>query len=65
VLHGVLDGVFAVHVSRALAIGASPADVRAAIRFSGQFGATAAWHGLRAAERLLPTAADTQDTAVA
>lgn len=65
VLHGVLDGLFAVHVTRALATGATPADVRAVIRFSGQFGATAAWHGLRAAERLLPRAADTQDPAVA
>ncbi|MFG1806081.1 carboxymuconolactone decarboxylase family protein [Streptomyces sp. NPDC049040] len=53
VLHGVLDGAFAAHVSRALAIGATPADVRAVIRFSGQFGTAEAWHGLRAADRLL------------
>jgi alkylhydroperoxidase/carboxymuconolactone decarboxylase family protein YurZ len=65
VLHGVLDGVFAVHVTRALAIGASPADVRAVIRFSGRFGAAAAWHGLRAAERLLTAADDAADPAVA
>jgi hypothetical protein len=60
VLHGVLDGVFTFHVSGALAIGAAPADVRAVIRFCGQFGATAAWHGLRAAEGLLTTAAETR-----
>jgi hypothetical protein len=54
VLHGVLDGAFEVHTARALAIGVPPADVRAAIRFCGQFDTVEAWHGLRAAEPLLP-----------
>lgn len=65
VLHGVLDGFFALHLSAALALGARPADVRAVIRFCGQFGATAAWQGLRAADRLLAATAAAQDPAVA
>ncbi|WUH93523.1 carboxymuconolactone decarboxylase family protein [Streptomyces sp. NBC_00433] len=65
VLHGVLDGAFAVHVSRALAIGASPDDVRAVIRFSGLFGAAEAWHGLRAAEQVLAGAPGVADPFVA
>jgi alkylhydroperoxidase/carboxymuconolactone decarboxylase family protein YurZ len=65
VLHGVLDGVFAFHISAALAAGASPADVLAVVRFCGQFGAAQAWQGLRAAERLLATAAGARGSAVA
>ncbi|WP_329178944.1 carboxymuconolactone decarboxylase family protein [Streptomyces sp. NBC_01477] len=65
VLHGVLNDTFAAHVSKALAIGATPADVRAVIRFSAQFGTTAAWHGLRAADRLLDGPAGLADPFVA
>ncbi|WP_327291130.1 carboxymuconolactone decarboxylase family protein [Streptomyces sp. NBC_01198] len=65
VLHGVLEGAFTVHVSRALAIGATADDVRAVIRFSGQFGAAEAWRGLRAAEPLLAGDAGVADPFVA
>lgn len=65
VLHGVLDGAFATHVSWALAIGASPVDVRAVIHFCRQFGLTKAWHGLRAANRLFAGAPGVADPFVA
>lgn len=65
VLHGALDGAFDAHVSWALAIGASPVDVRAVIRFCRQFGLTKAWHGLRTANRLLAEGPGVADPFVA
>jgi len=43
-----LRDTFRTHVGRALRGGASPEDVRAALRFNGQFGATRAWHAWEA-----------------
>jgi len=39
-----LADTFRTHVGRALRGGASPEDVRAALRFNAQFGVTRAWH---------------------
>ena len=38
-----LADTFRIHVGRALRGGASPEDVRAALRFNAQFGVTRAW----------------------
>jgi alkylhydroperoxidase/carboxymuconolactone decarboxylase family protein YurZ len=43
-----LDETFRIHISRALGAGASHDDVRAALRFTAQFGATRAWQAWRA-----------------
>jgi alkylhydroperoxidase/carboxymuconolactone decarboxylase family protein YurZ len=43
-----LGETFRTHVGRALRAGAARADVRAALRFNAQFGATRAWQGWRA-----------------
>jgi len=43
-----LRDTFRAHVGRALGGGASREDVRAALRFNGQFGATRAWHAWEA-----------------
>lgn len=47
VLYQTLEESFRVHVTRALAAGATPEEVRAVVRFSAQFGMTKAWRGLR------------------
>ena len=41
--YGTLGDTFRIHVDRALRGGASPDDVRAALRFIAQFGVTRAW----------------------
>ncbi|GAA3431062.1 carboxymuconolactone decarboxylase family protein [Kutzneria kofuensis] len=41
--YGTLGDTFRIHVDRALRGGASPDDVRAALRFNAQFGVTRAW----------------------
>jgi alkylhydroperoxidase/carboxymuconolactone decarboxylase family protein YurZ len=56
VLYQTLDESLRVHVTRAIAAGATPDDVRAVIRFSAQFGMTKAWRGLRALDALLTAA---------
>jgi len=43
-----LADTFRTHVGRALRGGASPEDVRAALRFNAQFGVTRAWHAWEA-----------------
>jgi len=43
-----LSDTFRTHVGRALRGGASPEDVRAALRFNAQFGVTRAWHAWEA-----------------
>ena len=43
-----LSDTFRTHVGRALRGGASPEDVRAALRFDAQFGVTRAWHAWEA-----------------
>ncbi|MET8155021.1 carboxymuconolactone decarboxylase family protein [Sphaerisporangium sp. NPDC005289] len=47
VLFQTLEESFRVHVTRALASGATPEDVRAVVRFSAQFGMTKTWRALR------------------
>ena len=48
-----LADTFRTHVGRALRGGASPEDVRAALRFNAQFGVTRAWHAWEALNAIL------------
>lgn len=48
-----LADTFRTHVGRALRGGASPEDVRAALRFTAQFGVTRAWHAWEALNVIL------------
>ncbi|MET8999037.1 carboxymuconolactone decarboxylase family protein [Amycolatopsis sp. NPDC004169] len=48
-----LADTFRTHVGRALRGGASPEDVRAALRFNAQFGVTRAWHAWEAVNEIL------------
>ncbi|GAB3163354.1 hypothetical protein GCM10027258_83590 [Amycolatopsis stemonae] len=48
-----LADTFRTHVGRARRGGASPEDVRAALRFLGQFGVTRAWHAWEALNAIL------------
>ncbi|VVJ20705.1 Dehydrogenase/decarboxylase protein [Amycolatopsis camponoti] len=48
-----LAETFRIHVGRALRGGASPEDVRAALRFNAQFGVTRAWHAWEALNEIL------------
>ncbi|EOD65066.1 carboxymuconolactone decarboxylase family protein [Amycolatopsis vancoresmycina] len=48
-----LADTFRTHVGRALRGGASPEDVRAALRFNAQFGVTRAWHAWEALPGIL------------
>ena len=48
-----LADTFRTHVGRALRGGASPEDVRAALRFTAQFGVTRAWHAWEALNPIL------------
>ncbi|HEY3479002.1 MAG TPA: carboxymuconolactone decarboxylase family protein [Streptomyces sp.] len=48
-----LADTFRIHVGRALRGGASPEDVRAALRFNAQFGVTRAWHAWEALNTIL------------
>ncbi|HEY3469966.1 MAG TPA: carboxymuconolactone decarboxylase family protein [Amycolatopsis sp.] len=48
-----LADTFRTHVGRALRGGASPEDVRAALRFNAQFGVTRAWHAWEALNPML------------
>jgi alkylhydroperoxidase/carboxymuconolactone decarboxylase family protein YurZ len=48
-----LAETFETHVGRALRGGATPGDVRAALRFNAQFGVTRAWHGWKALNSIL------------
>lgn len=51
--YGTLGDTFRIHVDRARRGGASPDDVRAAVRFIAQFGATRAWEAWLALNPLL------------
>ncbi|MCR6483226.1 carboxymuconolactone decarboxylase family protein [Amycolatopsis sp. OK19-0408] len=48
-----LADTFRIHVGRALRGGATPEDVRAALRFNAQFGVTRAWHAWEALNAIL------------
>ncbi|WP_103348148.1 carboxymuconolactone decarboxylase family protein [Amycolatopsis sp. CA-128772] len=48
-----LADTFRIHVGRALRGGASPKDVRAALRFNAQFGVTRAWRAWEALNEIL------------
>ncbi|WIY01978.1 carboxymuconolactone decarboxylase family protein [Amycolatopsis mongoliensis] len=48
-----LADTFRTHVGRAMRGGASPEDVRAALRFNAQFGVTRAWHAWEALNEIL------------
>ncbi len=48
-----LADTFRIHVGRALGGGASPEDVRAALRFNAQFGVTRAWHAWEVLNEIL------------
>ncbi|MEU4249388.1 carboxymuconolactone decarboxylase family protein [Amycolatopsis sp. NPDC026612] len=48
-----LADTFRIHVGRALRGGAAPEDVRAALRFTAQFGVTRAWHAWEALNAIL------------
>lgn len=48
-----LGDTFRIHVGRAMRGGATPEDVRAALRFLAQFGVTRAWHGWQALNPIL------------
>lgn len=48
-----LEDTFRIHVGRALRGGASPEDVRAALRFLAQFGVTRAWRAWEALNAIL------------
>ena len=48
-----LADTFRIHVGRARRGGASPEDVRAALRFNAQFGVTRAWHAWEALNAIL------------
>ncbi|MCO5971016.1 carboxymuconolactone decarboxylase family protein [Actinoallomurus soli] len=52
VLYQTLDESFRLHVTRALAAGATPDEARAVVRFSARFGMTKAWRALRVLESL-------------
>ncbi|GAA3812418.1 hypothetical protein GCM10022226_36380 [Sphaerisporangium flaviroseum] len=47
VLFQTLEESFRVHVTRAIAAGATPEEVRAVVLFSAQFGMTKTWRALR------------------
>jgi alkylhydroperoxidase/carboxymuconolactone decarboxylase family protein YurZ len=51
--YGTLAETFRIHVGRALRGGATPEDVRAALRFLAPFGVTRAWHAWEALNVIL------------
>jgi alkylhydroperoxidase/carboxymuconolactone decarboxylase family protein YurZ len=52
VLYQTLDESFRIHVRRAVRAGATPAELRAVLRFGAQFGVTRPWRALRVLDTL-------------